>query len=344
MSILKRSITTFAKISGIYRLSPRFEKGAVALFWHGVEEELIDPDVQMLHILFPQFEKQIKYLRQNFEIISLDDLHECLTNGYKIHPSQVLITFDDGYKNNVTLVAPFLNSLNIPFSVFISTKHIDKGIRFPTYYVRAAFFYTEKHNAYFPCLKKSFDLGTPKNRKRAEKILTQILLTAPQHTVNRVVEDLIDLVPSDKWAEINHIFSSDEPMTWEDAKTIHESGATIGSHCHDHFIMHSDQSQKEVDYQLKTSKDLIEKRLGLCKYFAYPFGEMDSISRDSVIRVTESDYNLGLTVVRGEIRSESNPYILPRFGAPFNVETLRFKMNTRFMYNKRFDKWRLKYE
>ena len=141
--LIKKCIFKCAQFPGIYAVAKKQRRGATALFYHGVEDKIVDPKIQAkMHIPLSQFEKQIKYVQKHFEIISLGFLYECLSNGYKIQPSQVLITFDDGYKNNLTVAAPFLKSHNVPFSVFISTKHIDEGIRFPTYYLRAGIFYT----------------------------------------------------------------------------------------------------------------------------------------------------------------------------------------------------------
>ena len=36
------------------------------------------------------------------------------------------ITFDDGYIDNLSTVAPIMNSLNLPFTVFVTTGFLDK--------------------------------------------------------------------------------------------------------------------------------------------------------------------------------------------------------------------------
>ena len=37
---------------------------------------------------------------------------------------RVAVTFDDGYRDNLTVAAPILSALRIPFAVFISTDHV----------------------------------------------------------------------------------------------------------------------------------------------------------------------------------------------------------------------------
>jgi len=341
--IINDSIFKAASITGINNIIKKLKVGATALIYHGVETKIIDARIQELHLPFKEFEKQINYLRKNFEIISLDYLYDCLSNGHKIDPFQVVITFDDGYKNIINIVEPYLRSLNIPFSVFICTNHIDKGSRFPTYYLRSAILYTDQRYINILSINKTFDISTPKKRIYAKNIIENYLKTCPQNVVNLIVKDLIELIPQNRWTEINDIFSSDEPMNWKDIEKLHYSGITIGSHCHDHCILHPNQKREEVDYQLKTSKDIIEEHLGECKYVAYPDGGRGNFSFDALKKVKKYKYYLGFTAVKGEICQSSNPFILPRLGISFDFNHFKFNINSSFRYKKRYFNWSSKF-
>ena len=46
-------------------------------------------------------------------------------------PTKILnITFDDGYKDNLTIVAPIMDELQLPFSVFITTDYLKKQLKY----------------------------------------------------------------------------------------------------------------------------------------------------------------------------------------------------------------------
>ncbi|MHA1381798.1 MAG: polysaccharide deacetylase family protein [Candidatus Helarchaeota archaeon] len=331
---IKKHLVKYASFTGAYNIIKRFKKGAVALNYHGIEYNIIDPRVQKLHMLFSQFERQIEYLRKNFEIITLDYLYECLTNGYKISPSYILLTFDDGYKNIVKIVAPFLRSLNIPFAVFINTHQITEKLRLPTYYLRAALFYSNKKFIDIPNIKKKIDISSLEKLKLAENYLEKLLKRSTQKKVKSIINDIINLIPLNRWFELNDVFHSDELMNWDDIKKLHNLGVTIGSHCHDHFILHSNQNQKDINYQLTISKKLIEKNLGDCKYIAYPNGEKDNITFDS-LNIVKRNYLLGFTACPGEIKNKSNPFALPRIGITKDLEYFKFKIWTSFRYNRK---------
>ena len=313
------------------------------LFYHGVEYEIIDPLVQDIQMPFKCFEEQIKYLRNNFEFISPDYLYDCLRNCKKIDSEQILITFDDGYRNNFSILSPFLKTYNIPFLVFISTNHITMGSRFPTYYLKTSILYTDHEYLDIPSIKEKMDLGSKEKRVHAINTISKILKAMPQDQVHQIVKELISLIPNDRWLELNNTFSSDKPMNWNEVKQLHDSGATIGSHCHDHAILHNNQSNVEINYQLKTSKDLIEKKLGECKYFAYPNGGINDITPESVIDVGKNNYLLGFTTVYGEVENKSNSYILPRILPSLDIDEFKFIINTGFRYNNSYQKWCSKY-
>jgi len=331
-------IINSCQFPGISYLLKKQRRGAIILFYHGIEYRIIDKRIQTIHIPFDLYEKQIHYLRNNFDIISLDYLQESLREGYKISPSQVAITFDDGYKNNLHIVAPFLKTYNIPFTVFICTNHIESGKRFPAYYLHASINYTEMKFIELKSINQRFDISTPEKKLTVQKSLLRLLKSKPQHEVNKIVDALINLIPQERWVELNNRFYSDEPLDWDDVKKLYRQGVTIGSHCHDHAILHSHQDKEEIEYQLKTSNKLIESHLGECRYFSYPNGGINDITLYSINSVKNNKYLLGCTTILGQIESNCNPYILPRIGGEKDMEIFKFDLDVRLRY-KNTNKW-----
>jgi peptidoglycan/xylan/chitin deacetylase (PgdA/CDA1 family) len=117
----------------VVRLVRKFKVGATVIAYHGVVDEIIDPRVQSLvHITLKTFQEQIRYLRDNYELVTLDYLQERVKSATAPDASLIALTFDDGYKSVVRDVAPYLSAEGIPFAVFVSTKHVEDSMRFPT--------------------------------------------------------------------------------------------------------------------------------------------------------------------------------------------------------------------
>jgi len=63
------------------------------------------------------FREQIKYLSENYTIISFEQAKNVIINGYK--GPYVSICFDDGYSNNIIEAYPILEEFKIPATIFI---------------------------------------------------------------------------------------------------------------------------------------------------------------------------------------------------------------------------------
>jgi peptidoglycan/xylan/chitin deacetylase (PgdA/CDA1 family) len=273
------------------------------------------------------FEKQIGFLRRHREIISLDELYEAIASGRGGDPRQVVLTFDDGYRNNARVVAPMLKAYGLPFAIFISTRHISEGRRFATYCIRAAVFYAEKKSIYMPGMQQGFDLTSRESRRAASAAITAAAKKAPQALLDQIVAECIGHVPADLWAELNACFSSDEPMSWQEVVATHHMGATIGSHCHDHCILHANQPAGQAFSQLQKSKELIEKYVAECRYLAYPNGTTADISPEAYSAAKAAGYRMSFSTIEGEIIPEVDCHFAPRISADPDYEEFCYSLS-----------------
>ena len=77
-----------------------------------------------------QFENQIDWLQNNFEIVDLQECQRRITSGFNDRPT-VSITFDDGYAENCEFALPLLIERKIPVCYFVSLDFITKQRPFP---------------------------------------------------------------------------------------------------------------------------------------------------------------------------------------------------------------------
>ncbi len=316
--------------SGLYALFRAHRKGALAIAYHGVEREILDRRIQTVHISLARFERQVRYMESHFELISLDDLNERLKDAKGLDGRQVLLTFDDGYRNNLDVVAPFLESRNIPFTVFICTEHTRTGRRMPTYRLRAGIYLTEHRSCRVRGFPGEFDLGSPRARDRALATIATRYKTAPQEEADAILEDVVSLVSEERWTEIDGRFTSDAPMSWDEVQTLHQGGVLIGSHARGHVILHPGQDAERIHQEVVQSRRDVEEHLGSCRYFAYPNGTSQDIAMAAVEAVGSSGFELAFTAEFGEIRRETDRRLLPRIDGDDGFEYLKFYLNTAY--------------
>jgi peptidoglycan/xylan/chitin deacetylase (PgdA/CDA1 family) len=149
-------------------------------------------------------------------------------------------------------------------------------------------------------------------RSAASDRLGRAIYELEQDGVRELCAALIEAMGSDRQAELDHRFASDRPMTWAQVKGLHEAGVEIGAHAHDHAILHRGQPQVEIEHQVLTSKTLIEDKIGRCRYFAYPVGNVAHIGPKALEAVRNAGFDAAFSTIAGTLSASRDDHLLPR--------------------------------
>ncbi|MEJ2560810.1 MAG: polysaccharide deacetylase family protein [Anaerolineae bacterium] len=98
--------------------------------YHYISEPPAGADVyrQDLSVTPADFEAQLSWLRsQGYEGITLTDLVYHLALGWSLPDKPVILTFDDGYRDNYTNAFPLLKKYDYVGTFFLVTRPIDEG-------------------------------------------------------------------------------------------------------------------------------------------------------------------------------------------------------------------------
>ena len=94
----------------------------MTLFYHRIADE--NPNDWTLSNA--TFQKQIHWLKERFDIVSLEEAQRRIASEANDRPT-VCITFDDGYADNCDVALPWLIGQNIPFTYFVTSDHVFQG-------------------------------------------------------------------------------------------------------------------------------------------------------------------------------------------------------------------------
>lgn len=103
---------------------PFLFKTSAILVYHRVAVVAIDP--HQLCVSPDHFENQMRYLKNNYNIIPLSTLVYNLKNK-SLSKNDIAITFDDGYIDNLFNALPILEKYQIPATIFIIAGTIDSS-------------------------------------------------------------------------------------------------------------------------------------------------------------------------------------------------------------------------
>lgn len=128
MSRSSRKIKGFIKqgiMTGLYGAGSALPKRrAQILIYHS-----IDSSGSCISMASLEFERQMEIIRdEGYNVITLRELVECLEKGDEKSDS-VVLTFDDGFRNNYEAALPILEKFGFKATIFLATGYLGKKCR-----------------------------------------------------------------------------------------------------------------------------------------------------------------------------------------------------------------------
>ena len=231
----------------------------------------------------------------------MDEIAVLSKTGFAHNKHWTHLSFDDGYQNIDTDILPYLEQRGIPFSVFVSTYHVESGQRFPTFIARYA-------HSVGKDLSRIFDGASISSAEDAETLLKFSPVSEHEERLRQIYATLNE---SDIRASMR--FKNEQPLDLTSLKRISRMrGAHVGSHMHHHWIFHSSQMSSQMRADLQTSLNRLKWDWMVSEdpAFCYPNGNYDQTSL-SLLR--ESGIKVAFTSQSGFVDKSAHPLLLPRF-------------------------------
>jgi|SRR3989344_7213268 len=106
------------------RVRNLFIPTAYIVLYHRVAKTGLDP--HFLCVEPEVFREQLKFFKENFNIMPLGQIVKWIKEG-KLKHNSLAITFDDGYADNLHNALPILKELNVPATIFVTSEYIDSS-------------------------------------------------------------------------------------------------------------------------------------------------------------------------------------------------------------------------
>lgn len=266
----------------------------------------------------PALAAQLRYLARNFRIVSLAAMVDRLSRQGAAAPNEIVLTFDDGLRNNFTVVYPLLRQLRVPATFFVCPELIGSGQ------------WLWNHEA--RCRLQTL------NREALTELRSRLL--AANISVEGMVEWIKTLKPQQRrWAEdlIRQATPDFRPtaaqneaydiMTWEELSALDSTLITIGSHTLTHPIL-TTLTAAEIDFELRESRRLLEQRLKReIQFFCYPNGSYD----ERVYQAVKNNYRAAVTTEIGVLRRKRDDEVdlhrLPRIPSAENPALTAWRLH-----------------
>ena len=271
---------------------------------------------------FLNLNKALEYTRKKkYKPISLDKLFISLLNGRSIPENSVCFTVDDGYVDQVNLIAPIFSKFDIPLTCFVVTDFIDKKIwlwdaqvRYIITHTRLSSFKVNlpDEQEYICIMENQID----SSRSIIGRNLINCLKEKDQTNIYRWLEQLYTA------AEV--INPTVPPLayrsaSWEQLKSFQKAGHWVAPHSKTHPIL-SQVPEESARKEIVDSFSALRKKIPDCsRVFAYPSGrDIDFSIREEKI-VMESEMLGAVSAVPSHTVRQDRITCIPRYGMPNNM-------------------------
>jgi len=214
------------------------------------------------------------------------------------------ITFDDGYRDNLTNAAPLLRKYNLPATIFVTSGVLDGGVMWNDSIIGAV-----RYSSGPVSIPRLNIRDVPIATIEQKLILLGKLIPAVKYLDNNARDEFInELLDNTGYVPVSPMMSS------EDVAGLGAYNIDVGAHTRNHPIL-SEVSDDVAQEEIIGSKQDLEKITGKeISLFAYPNGKpMQDYDERHVDMVKNSGFSAAVSTVANVASVHSPIYELPRF-------------------------------
>jgi peptidoglycan/xylan/chitin deacetylase (PgdA/CDA1 family) len=296
------------------------DKKVCVLLYHRVCD--LPLDIWGLAISPEVFERHIRFYKENYNILRFDE------DWSNVQEPSLVLTFDDGYADNLHYALPILEKYQVPATIFVSSGNIGTDKEFWWDELERIIFYNNKNEYYFGPNGEYFPLTTNREKETACQRIRLFLKNLLPEERDEFLKGMMGELDADRLPRpINRSVNEKELRKLASSPYI-----TIGGHTVTHNML-SAESKEQQEWEIITSKarieDIIDNEITV---FSYPFGGCDDINGHSIESVKKAGYKKAATTSVGLVGKGIELYTIPRNSMPFYQEARDLKKQLRKMY------------
>jgi peptidoglycan/xylan/chitin deacetylase (PgdA/CDA1 family) len=261
------------------------------------------------------FDAQLKVLSRYFNVVGIDEVCAHYAGEEKLPPNAAVVTFDDGYLDNLEVAAPILKDNGMRGVFFIATTYIEDRRVYWWDRINYLLHHAEPGRR---CVELEYPtrltLDLDNDREGALGTLLQLLKIQFNLDVERVLDELAAGLGVAWDRDLERELTDGFVMTWDQVRALRKMGMDIGSHTRSHRALQT-VPHGELVGELSGAKQDLERELGEPVHsISYPIGR--SIANLDPIRqaLRDAGFKVGFTNASGAqpLWGESDCYDLRR--------------------------------
>ncbi|WP_052954568.1 polysaccharide deacetylase family protein [Microvirga vignae] len=269
-----------------------------------------------------QFTRQMQLVRRLFTPVSLQQLVLWLQEGKPLPRRPVLVTFDDGYRDNGDVAWPIMREFGIPGVVFVATDHIGTAKPFLWDFAAYCFQMSALERIADPLIgERNLSTMAARHASTADWVAAAKRIPGSERwTAAQALADRLDVSPPE------NAFAGFY-LGWDDVRRLSRDGLEFGGHTCTHPILTqlpTAEAQDEIaGCQARLTEELGRSTLG----FAYPNGSRSDYAVEHEEAVRNAGFAIAFTLEPGPLRLQEvrqRPMAVRRIYVGFHDNAPRF--------------------
>ena len=282
-------------------------QGVLVLNHHRIGEPNGSPfDPTLWSASADQLDEQARFLARHCDVIVPEELEEALRQRGRA----VMITFDDGYRDNHDAALPILRSHGIRACFFIATGFVDSP---------HAAWWDEIAWMMRRCERRTLDARPwvdadvpvgPDSDEAAVRTLTAAYKELPGDRAEEFLDFLADATGSGRCPPNE---AASEWMNWDMVRELRAAGMSVGGHTITHPVLSQLPLERQAD-EIAGCRERLEAELGEpMRAFSYPNGQPSSFDDRTRSVLEQNRVELAFSFYGGFQRADAlDRYDVPR--------------------------------
>ena len=293
----------------------------VAVNFHYIRESFDAPFPSIFGVTPKEFSDQLDILGKSAQFISSNDICEIIEGTKPLPPKAVIITFDDGFKEQYDLAWPILKEKGIPAIFFVNTRPIEEDFVTTVHKIHIIRAYTPPepfldllisvlkkrgNSQVFPSKQKAKGVYKYDSEKDAQlKYFLNYVLG--EHERVSVVDQCFDILGFNEAQISNELY-----MTKEMVADLAKESA-LGTHGHEHLPLGlQDDITAKLDFDISIAKLQTWTGENIVS-LSYPYGFQEACSIAVAEHAQRNNVSFAFTMERAGNKIIDVPMFMGRF-------------------------------
>lgn len=325
------------------RFQSRLFQGAVILRYHRVADPPLDP--YGLCVSPERFSEHLALIKRHAVPMQLQQLVRCILKG-TLPRRAAVVTFDDGYADNLYHAKPLLERHEVPATVFVTTAYTESQREFWSDELEQVLLSAgplpQAFNLDRGGINLRWELGEAANYSQKEYQRDRTWNVkgnndpTSRHRLFRRLHDLLKPLSHDQrhdlldalhaWSGLQTVVrSSHKPLSPDELIRLADGNLIeVGAHSVTHPVL-SRLSAASQRKEIMQCKSYLEQVLGgRVASFAYPYGHPHDYTMETIDILREAGFECACSTIPARVGRRADPFQLPRlYVGNWDAQTFR---------------------